>query len=40
MDRQYELQPHGYPYVEPMMVTYAASFSFWVSGQVADLATL
>lgn len=40
VDRQYELAKHGYPYVEPMMVTYAAGFAVYVSQRVGNLETL
>lgn len=39
-DRQYELNPQGTPYVEPMMVTRAAGFSVAVSLRVKDLESL
>ncbi len=40
VDRQYELQTLGHPYVEPMKITWVAGFTVFVSGQIANLEDL
>ena len=40
VDRQYELAKHGYPYVEPMMITYCAGFTMYISQRHGNLETL